>query len=131
MEWTYRLTAGILLVATAVEVALAFGFSAVTQIALAEAAAGVFLFAGAGWIFAGMFVSGSGRVAPPLTTAPVYGLGGTSVQPSASSELIVSRAGAERVAQESVSNLARGSPFMIPAVLYGLALLAISLWLAM
>ena len=53
-----------------------------------------------------------------------FGLGGQSVQPSASSEFYVSARGAERVAQESMQRMVPRSRPMILAVLYGLALVA-------
>lgn len=129
MEWTHRLVAGILLGATCVEVTVALLLGAYGGLGLADALSAVFGVAGVAWTLVGMFASGAGRVAPPLTTGPGSGLGGLGPQPSASSEIYISRAGADRVAKESIRRLAHGSPFMVPAVLYGITLLAVGLWL--
>ncbi len=128
MEWTLRRTALLLLVATGTELLLALAISVVDRLSFLQALAPVLLLTGASWTIVGMAVSGSGRIAPPLSTAGIYGYA-QGVQPSLSSELYISRAGAERVARESMEWLTAGSAFMIPAVLYGLALFLLGLWL--
>ena len=120
--------AEILLAATGVELVLAFGVSVVGRLPYLGALAAVFLFTGVSWTIVGMLVSGTGRITPPLTTAGFYGFG-RGTQPSLSSELYISPAGAERVAKQNMQSLAEGSGFMIPAVLYGLAIFVIGLWL--
>ncbi len=122
--------ATLLLGATAVELAFALAGSVATDLAFLQVLAPVLVFAGISWTIVGMFVSGPGRVTPPLTTGGFYGYGMGGTQPSLSSELYISRAGAERVARDSMQSLAAGSGFMIPTVLYGLAIFAIGLWLS-
>lgn len=129
VEWTPRLTGGILLLATAVELVGAVILSVVTGMALAAVVPPVLIFMGVGWTLVGMAVSGSGRLAPPPTTLGGYG-GGTG-QASLSSEFYISRAGAERVARENAERLERGSAFMVPAVLYGVALFVIGVLLSL
>ncbi len=129
MEWTPRFMATLLLAATAVELGIALAVSVATQLAFLPALAPVLIFTGLGWTVVGMLVSGPGRITPPLTTAGFYGYGG-GAQPSLSSEMYISRPGAERVARKSMQSLAAGSGFMIPAILYGVAIFVIGLWLA-
>lgn len=128
MESTPRLMATILLAATGAEILLALAISVAGHLSFSQALAPVLIFTGLSWTIVGMFVSGPGRLTPPLTTAGIYGFG-RGAQPSLSSELYISRAGAERVARQSMQSLAEGSGFMIPAVLYGLAIFLIGLWL--
>ncbi len=126
MEWTPGFMATLLLGATAIELGIALAVSVATHLAFLQVLAQVLVFTGLGWTIAGMIVSGAGRITPPLTTDGFAG----GAQPSLSSELYISRAGADRVARENVRSLAAGSGFMIPAVLYGVAIFAIGLWLA-
>lgn len=129
MEWTSRLVVGILAAATAVELGGALVLSLTTRTGYLAVLAPVLIFMGAGWTIAGMAVSGSGRLAPPPTTLGGYGAG--YGQASLSSEFYISRPGAERVARDSAQRLERGSPFMVPAVLYGLALFVIGMLLSL
>lgn len=129
MEWTPRFMGTLLLAATGVELGFTLAVSVATQVPVLQVLAPVLIFMGIGWTVAGMLVSGPGRVTPPLTLGGSYGSGG-GAQPSLASELYISRAGADRLARESVRSLDAGSGFMIPAVLYGVALFAIGLWLA-
>lgn len=129
MEWTPRLVAGILVMATGVELLGALAISVVARMAYLETLAPVLIFMGAGWTIVGMAVSGPGRLAPPPTTLGGYGTG--IAPPSLSSEFYISRAGAERVARDSIQRLERGSPFMMPAVLYGLAIFVIGMLLVL
>lgn len=127
MEWTPRRMAILLLAATGFELVAALAVSAIAGLSYLQALVPVFLVTGVGWTIVGMFASGSGEITPPTTTAGgYYGW----AQPSTPSELYVSRAGSERVAEESMQRLAAGSGFMIPAVLYGVALFVVALWLA-
>ncbi len=129
MEWTPRLVVGILALATVVELAGAGILSVVTRTGFLAVLAPLLIFMGAAWTIVGMAVSGSGRLTPPQTTLGGYGAGGG--QASLSNEFYISRAGAERVARDNAQRLERGSPFMIPAVLYGLALFVIGMLLVL
>jgi hypothetical protein len=115
--------------ATAAELAIAYGVSVAYGMAYTAALNLILLMAGFFWAFAGFLWSGGGRLAPPLTTAPPTG-GVSMGNPSLASEFYLSPEGAEALARDSIGRLEAGADFMVVAILYGVVLLALALYLS-